>query len=102
MGRLKLQSLNLPIQLLLTEDLVKLKNYLDDKIDEFLSVVKPTNQQWTEAAQVLLVRLVIFNKRIISEVEELKVSDITETQQSSGDPCELRPLRSRSKIGINL
>lgn len=81
--RLKLLSLNKPIKLPLTTDLVKLKDFLDDKIDEFVSIFKPTYQQWNEAAQVLMVRLVIFNKRRISEVEELKVADLTGNQQSS-------------------
>ena len=80
--RQKLLSLNKPIELPITSDLVTLKEFLDGKIDAFLSTAKPTFHQRTLAAKALLVRLIVLNKRRISEVEELKITDITESQHS--------------------
>ena len=80
--RQKLLSLNKPIELPLTSDLVALKEFLDERIDAFLSKEKPTFHQRTAAAQALLVRLIILNKRRIAEVEELKITDVTQSQRS--------------------
>ena len=37
---------------------------------------RPTTAEWLEAAEITLVRCAIFNIRRISEVEEMKVSDL--------------------------
>ena len=83
--RLKLQSLNKATQLPLTSDLVKFKDFLDDEIETLLEISKPTRKEWIAGAQSLLARLVIFNKRRISEVEELKANEIVEVEQAGSD-----------------
>ena len=69
----------------LTSDLVKFKEFLDVEIETFLEISKPTRKEWIAAAQSLLARLVIFNKRRISEVEELKANEIVEVEQAGSD-----------------
>ena len=83
--RLKLLSLNKTTQLPLTEDLVKFKDFLDDEIEAFLQTAQPTRREWITSAQALLARLVIFNKRRISEVEELKANELVESEQAGSD-----------------
>ena len=74
--RQKLRTLNKQTELPRRDDMIKLKEYLDKKISENLKIPKPSFHQWTEACQVLLVRILLFNKRRVAEVEELKVTDI--------------------------
>ena len=83
--RLKLLSLNKMTQFPLTADLVKFKDFLYDEIETFLKTSKPTRKQWVTSAQALLARIVIFNKRRISEVEELKASEIVECEDGGSD-----------------
>ena len=73
---MKLRTLNKQVQLPKKDDMVTLKNFLDNEIAECLKIAKPSPQQWSEAAQALIVRILLFNKRRVAEVEELKVSDI--------------------------
>ncbi|RUS79500.1 hypothetical protein EGW08_012732 [Elysia chlorotica] len=81
--RQKLRSLNKTLELPLTSDLVKLKDFLDSKIESFLSKFHHSYQEWIDAAQALMVRLILFNKRRVSEVEELKSADVIDNQNSS-------------------
>lgn len=83
--RLKLLSLNKATQLPLTADLVKFKDFLDDEIEAFLKKSKPTRKEWVTSAQAVLARLVIFNKRRISEVEELKADELVECDDAGSD-----------------
>ena len=81
--RLKLRSLNKAIELPLTSDLIKLKDFLDQKIEMFLRTCKLSIEDWISAAQAVMCRLILFNKRRVSEVEELKVKDLTDSVKSS-------------------
>ena len=81
--RLKLKSLNKSIKLPKTTDMVKLKDYLDSEIQQSLAKNKFSNNEWTEAAQALMVRILLFNKRRVSEVGEIKISDIEQVQNCS-------------------
>ena len=80
--RLKLRTLNKTIELPKKDDMVKLKDFLDLEISESLKRQKPNLQQWSEACQSLMVRILLFNKRRVAEVEELKVADILQIQNN--------------------
>ena len=75
--RMKLRALNKPVHLPLTSDLITLKQYLDSRIDNAVLDFQLSLQEWTAFAQVVICRLLIFNKRCVSEVEQLKYSDLT-------------------------
>ena len=53
-----------------TSDLIKLRNFLVEKIEEKLVSGTADYQSWKELAATVMVRVVLFNKRRISEVEE--------------------------------
>ena len=74
--RLKLRTLNKTIELPTKDDMVKLKEFSDSEISDFVGTPKPSLEQWTEACQTLMVRILLFNKRRVAEVQELKVEDI--------------------------
>lgn len=74
--RLKLKTMNKSIELPKKDDMVTLKNFLDTQMAKSLLCFKPNENQWTEACQILMVRILLFNKRRVSEVEEMKISDI--------------------------
>ncbi|KAJ8320563.1 hypothetical protein KUTeg_002150 [Tegillarca granosa] len=76
--RQKLRSLNKKIEIPSTSDLMKLKDFLISNINECLKNTKPTYDEWVWMAQLLIVRIVLFNKRRINEVAELKISDYEE------------------------
>ena len=48
--RLKLNSLNKATHLPLTEDLVIFKDFLDDEIEAFLKIQRPTRKEWVSVA----------------------------------------------------
>lgn len=73
--RLKLRSLNKEVTMPSTEDLVTLKSFLDEKIQEAMKTENPTYDEWVRLAQMALVKMVLLNKRRISEVDELKLMD---------------------------
>ena len=81
--RLKLRTLNKSIELPKTSDMVKLKDYLDSEMEQSLTKNQFSDTEWTEAAQALMVRILLFNKRRVSEVGEIKVSDIEQAQNCS-------------------
>ena len=81
--RLKLRTLNKSIELPKTSDMVKLKDYLDSEMERSLKKNKFSGCEWTEAAQALMVRILLFNKRRVSEVGEIKISDIEQAQNCS-------------------
>lgn len=92
--RMKLRTLNKTIELPKTSDMVRLKDYLDSEITEGLERLTFTYQQWSELAQVLMIRILLFNKRRVSEVEEMKVSDIIQAQNS----CDNEEILSQMDI----
>ena len=81
--RLKLRTLNKTMKLPKTSDMVKLKDYLDSEIENSLGKQKLSPKEWTIMAQVVMVRILLFNKRRVSEVEEMKVLDIVQVQNCS-------------------
>ncbi len=78
--RMKLRTLNKKIQLPKTTDMVKLKEYLDFQIGKNVMQNQISTSDWTDASQAIMVRILLFNKRRVSEVGEMKVSDITQAQ----------------------
>lgn len=73
----RLNALNKRCDLPCTDDLVRLKNYLERKIHDFLKNTDPTYAEYVAMSQVLIARIVLFNKRRISEVDELTVNDFS-------------------------
>ena len=61
----------------LTEDLKNLTNFIKDKLRETTTDLQnsPSQANWKNVAKFSLVRLLLFNKRRVSEVAELKVED---------------------------
>ena len=81
--RLKLRTLNKSVELPNTSDMVMLKDYLDSEMERSLKKNKFSDHEWTEATQALMVRILLFNKRRVSEVGEIKISDIEQAQNCS-------------------
>lgn len=71
----RLRALNSSNSMPSTEDLLCLKNYVEQEIKVHMKVMKPRYEQYLKFAQLLIVRIAIFNKRRISEVDELTVTD---------------------------
>lgn len=71
----RLNALNRRCNLPCTEDLVRLKEDLEKKISDLIKNTDPTYAEYVSMTQVLIARIVLFNKRRISEVDELTVSD---------------------------
>lgn len=82
--RMRLRCLNKKEEIPQTEDLVKLKEYLETGIKRGIKISNPNYEQYVEFAQTVLARIVIFNKRRIAEVAELKVKDF-ENRVKGGD-----------------
>ncbi|XP_053388365.1 uncharacterized protein LOC123554731, partial [Mercenaria mercenaria] len=72
---MKLRAINKTIELPRTDDIISLKQYLVAEIQSAMKNRKPEYKEYVKTAQMVLVRIVIFNKRRISEVAELKVED---------------------------
>ena len=69
--RQKLRQINKEECIPRTEDLVNLEAWLDMKMESFLH-----KQSFTEEeSMAILVRIILFNKRRVSEVEEIRVDD---------------------------
>ncbi|XP_074652770.1 uncharacterized protein LOC141907100 [Tubulanus polymorphus] len=73
--RIKLRKLNQGNTHPVADDLVVFKDWLDSEIDKALMIHEPTSKQWKHLAYAVLVRIVLFNRRRISEVEEMIMSD---------------------------
>ena len=81
--RLKLKTLNKTVELPKTKDMVQLKEFLDSEVTRCLTKTILSPQEWSETAQALMVRILLFNKRRVSEVEEMKVSDVLQLENCS-------------------
>ena len=70
---LKRRKDNDPVELPLTEDLLKVRNYMNKSIPDLAMQLKEakTYSAWRKLAQMTLARLVVFNKRRPSEVAKL-------------------------------
>jgi hypothetical protein len=75
--RQKLRQINKQVKIPSTSDLVTLKNYCVEQLKLIMEMSKTPvdTYQWNKAADLLLVRITIFNKRRIAEVQEIKESD---------------------------
>ncbi|KAJ8311543.1 hypothetical protein KUTeg_010898 [Tegillarca granosa] len=71
----RLRAINSNDEIPLTEDLVKLQNYVQNQIEKHMKIKTPTYEQYMMMTQLLIVRIAVFNKRIVSEVDELTVAD---------------------------
>ena len=71
----RLRALNSKNEIPSTEDLVKLKNYVQEQIEIGKKNKAPTYEEYLKMIQLVIVRIAIFNKRRISEVDELAVTD---------------------------
>ena len=80
--RARLRQMNRKIVMPHTDDLVTLKTYLQKKILEDIQDENPTYEHWLNMAKNTLVRIAIYNKRRIAEVEEMKVRDVEELSTS--------------------
>ena len=87
--RLKLKTMNKSIELPKKDDMVTLKNFLDTQMAKSLLYSRPNVDQWREACQTLMVRILLFNKRRVSEVEEMKISDIENMNNTEGEDALL-------------
>lgn len=76
--RLSLRKLNKPVELPLQEDIMTLTKFIDSEVEKILGKRNPTRQELKWLAQLLIVRIVTFNKRRISEVDEITVTDFVD------------------------
>ena len=83
--RQKLRKLNKKVTPPETSDLIKFKKWGTTEMEKYLENKQPSLKNWMEAAEVTLVRCAIFNKRRISEVAEMRISDY---KQANGDVNE--------------
>ncbi|KAJ8302560.1 hypothetical protein KUTeg_018956 [Tegillarca granosa] len=72
---MRLKTMNKKIDIPLTEDLLKCTDYLIKEVAECLKVKSPTYDQYVKLAKLLIVRITLFNKRRIFEVDELRIQD---------------------------
>lgn len=87
--RQAMQHLNKPIIMPLTEDMVSLSQWLGKEIHSILAVPHPTSAQCKRLASLILVRILIFNKRRIAEVQELLVEDYNKRSKEDDIPEEM-------------
>ncbi|XP_064630705.1 uncharacterized protein LOC135494501 [Lineus longissimus] len=71
----KLLKINKSENIPSTTDLVRLKDWLSTVICKAMQRTNQSNDDLKWLSQLVLTRIVLFNKRRVSEVEELKVSD---------------------------
>lgn len=83
--RSKLRQINKPAQLPLAQDLVNFNSFLKEKISTCIKEEHPDYQSWRETAQLILTWLTLFNRRRISEVQELTIGDFTLRQSDDID-----------------
>ncbi|ESO97595.1 hypothetical protein LOTGIDRAFT_228230 [Lottia gigantea] len=95
--RLRLRQINKKIELPSTEDLVTLKSFLTTELNRGLPF-KPLIEEWVKYAETLITRLVLFNKRRISEVEELTMVDFEKRLRGESANEELSRLDTAEKI----
>ena len=73
--RQRLRRINAPSNIPYTSDIVGLTTWLKTQITTLLKSSVFSSSEWRWFAQIVLVRVVLFNRRRISEVEEIKYSD---------------------------
>ena len=72
----KTKMYNKPDELPSTEDLMKLKQYTEKRLDDLSKqlTVEPSFSAWRELSEIVLTRLLVFNKRRASEPAKLELS----------------------------
>ncbi len=72
----------------LTEDVVKMSNYLQDRVDKYSAILREETgdkkEAWHELASVSLTQLILFNRRRQGEVSKATLSDYSKLHQPSG------------------
>lgn len=79
--RQRLRHLNKEVQLPSTQDLMTLTDYVVKRIKAYVSGEELLI--WSDLARLIMVRLLLFNKRRAAEVQELKKTDIPDTPGTS-------------------
>jgi hypothetical protein len=71
---LRIRNYNTPVELPSTSDLMKLKAYREEQLKKYTLKLKlePEYKYWRSLAEVVLTRLVVFNKRRASEPAKLE------------------------------
>ena len=96
--RIKLRTINKDVKIPQTSDLVVFKDFLDEEIRKFVLRFPLSCSDYGKLSKMLLVRIALFNKRRISEVAELKVSDYSNRLGSSVNDEVLQQLDFTEKI----
>lgn len=100
--RKNLREINKEKKIPTTEDIIKLGQYLQREIQEIVdNKSSPSYQDMQSMAELLIVRLALFNKRRISEVDELKVSDYECRPKENSDPNLLNSMTVTEKALVN-
>ena len=76
LAALKTASYNKPVELPSTSDLMKLKAYTEENMKHLTEKLKkqPQKQHWRALAEIVLTRLLVFNKRRASEPAKVELS----------------------------
>ena len=96
--RIKLRTINKDVKIPQTSDLVAFKDFLDEEIRKLVLQFPLSCSDYGKLSKMLLVRIALFNKRRISEVAELKVSDYCNRLGSSANDEVLQQLDLTEKI----
>lgn len=75
--RKRLRAINKTVPMPDTGDIMKLRDYLMKEITDAVKNESPTKEEWLDLCAKLMVRIVTFNVRRVSEVEELKKDDFS-------------------------
>jgi len=83
LASLKTSSYNKPVELPTTSDLMKLKAYAEEQMNLLTEKLKeePQYQHWRKLSEVVLTRLLVFNKRRASEPAKLELSEYVNRPQ---------------------
>ena len=81
--QIKLRALNKPIVTPATANLITLKAFLERELKAATQYSNPSCEEWKVVAQMVMVRAVLFNKRRISEVDELLILDFSSRSSSN-------------------
>ena len=98
--RIKLRTLNKAEKLPSTSDLVALKTFLCTEIKKSVDESAVSIESWQHLAKCILVYMLLFNKRRISEVEEVTVQDYVSRIQDSIDDEILASLSASERALI--
>ena len=102
LATLKSKTYNKPVELPTTDDLMKLKKFTEEKMHNLVKQLKaaPSYNIWRQLSEVVLTRLVVFNKRRANEAAKLLLSQYNNRpnwkQESNRELVEnLQPLERK-------